>query len=51
MENPIYHKFAKITKECLHAGLELQIFRGAHFQGHSRRAPKATILKNTIELL
>ena len=32
------------------AGLELQILRGTHFQGHSRRAPKATILKNTIEV-
>ncbi len=30
-------------------GLELQILRGTQFQGHSRRAPKATVLKNTIE--
>ena len=27
-------------------GLELQILRGTHFQGHSRRALNATILKN-----
>ncbi len=31
-------------------GLELQILRGTQFQGHSRRAPKATVLKNTIEV-
>ncbi len=34
----------------LPAGLELPILRGTHFQGHSRSAPKATILKNTIEV-
>ena len=32
------------------SGLELQILRGTHFQGHSRRAPKATILKNTVKV-
>ena len=31
-------------------GLELQILRGTEYQGHSRRTPKATVLKNTIEV-
>ncbi len=31
-------------------GLELQILWGTQFQGHSRRAPKATVPKNTIEV-
>ncbi len=36
---------------CMYsAGLELQILRGTQVQGHSRRAPKATVLKNTIEV-
>ena len=30
-------------------GLELQILRGTQFQGHSR-TPKATVLKNTINV-
>ena len=37
--------FAHLT-----AGLELQILRGTQLQGHSRRAPKATVLKNTTEV-
>ncbi len=34
----------------MYAGLELQILRGTQFQGHSRRALKATVQKNTIEV-
>ena len=47
------HYFCVACKKTLtsppDAGLT-EILKGTHFQGHSRRAPKATILKNTIEV-
>ncbi len=44
------YEYMQLEEERVCAGLELQILRGTQFQGHSKRAPKATVLKNTIEV-
>ena len=37
---------ASLNLGSIGSRVELQILRGTHFQGHSKRAPKATIQKN-----